>query len=109
MAGTYTYRTTVQVKIRFYDADAQPTDPPGVGLDVRRPDGTILHFLLTDPGTPIVQVTTGIYTAIIRASQPGRWGYGWFSTAIDGVGSQPAEEGYFDVKPSVFAPNFVAA
>lgn len=101
MAGTYPISTTVLVRGRFYDEAAQPTDPAGVMLKVRKPNGVTATLQFTDPGTTINRVSQGHYTTVVRATMPGRWGYQWSSTAPSGTGSQPAEEGYFDVRPSV--------
>jgi hypothetical protein len=102
MPGLYTYGTTVLVRIRFYDINSQPTDPPGVSLEVRRPDGVKFFHLLTDPATPIARIAEGIYTAIILVNCAGRWAYAWKATSPTDEGSRPGEESYFDVKPTSF-------
>lgn len=102
MPGTYAYNQTILVRGRFYDEAGQPTDPPGVSLKVRTPSGVVATHLFTDPSTPIVRVSEGIYTAIVKLNQSGRWSYAWWPTAPSPTGSQPSEEGYVDVKPSAF-------
>jgi hypothetical protein len=101
--GSYPYRQTVRVLGTFRDADGQLTDPPGVQLSLRAPNGVVTVYLLTDVGPVIQRLSEGLYAAIIRVMMTGRWQYAWSSTEADAAGSQPAEEGYFDVKPSAFA------
>jgi hypothetical protein len=102
VAGTYALNATVLVRGRFYAPDGQPTDPSGVSLRIRSPHGVTTSYLFTDPDTIINRVSEGIYTAIVRGNVVGRWGYQWSSTTPDDTGSQPADEGFFDIKPSSF-------
>jgi hypothetical protein len=102
MPGTYARNATVLVRGRFYDETGQPTDPSGVQLRVRLPNGVPTTYLFTDPETIINRVSAGHYTAIVRGTAVGRWAYQWLSTTPSGTGSQPAEEGYFDIRPSAF-------
>jgi hypothetical protein len=100
--ASYAFNTTVQVRGRFYNSGTEPSDPPGVAVVFYRPSGIKTTVLITDPNTAIRRVSEGNYTAVVRAIESGRWSYQWYATAPDDDGSQPADEGYFDVRASAF-------
>src|SRR5262245_30065779 len=101
--AVYPYHTTVKLTGTFYDPDGQLTDPPDVRVNVRKPNGVETSYAISEPGTIVQRESLGVYWAIVRVDVAGRWCYAWEADLPDpDVGSQPADETYFDVRPTAF-------
>jgi hypothetical protein len=101
--AVYAYNTTVKLTGTFYDTDGLLADPPDVRCNIRRPDGSLITSTISVPGSIVQREAQGVYFAIIRATEVGRWCYAWEAAQADPpTGSQPADETYFDVRPTAF-------
>jgi len=102
--AVYAYNTTVKLVGQFYDIDGQLADPIDVRCNIRRPSGTLITNTSSVSGSMVQREALGVYFAIVRATEVGRWCYSWEAAVSDPpTGSQPADETYFDVRPTAFA------
>ena len=100
MAETYYLGQPVLIYGRYEDLLTNTwVDPPGVTVQVQKPDGTVTEHAYDNGSGPVERLSLGNFYYEATANQTGEWYYRWDSTGENtGV-----YEGRFEIKPSPFA------
>lgn len=96
--GRYYYNQAVYLTINVFDGSETDTDGTTVVLKTISPSGTEASYTYgTDAN--LTKTSTGDYTCIITATEPGRWYYRWEVTYSSQLN---VEEGTFVVMASPY-------
>lgn len=81
--------------------DGTPSDPLVVRLEIKAPTADKVTYTYGAMGSPIVKVSTGVYSCPIALTEGGRWNVVWSGAGMGAV--ECAEPGYVDVVRRAFA------
>lgn len=91
MTTTYDVGDLVRVTATFTNLEGTASDPEGVSVRVRQPDGTVTT-LVYGTDNAVVRDNTGVYHVDIDATTAGTWSYRFAGT---GTGRGAAESTFF--------------
>ena len=95
----YQIDTGIQFQAAFtLPGGVVPADPTDVSLFVQDPTGTVTTYTTASTPTPVVKVSTGVYTFDLTPAASGAWVYKWQGAGVLNVTSPDT---YFTVQPSV--------